>query len=154
MIHEILQNPDWVSYENLFFFLSLGKYDTSILVSESKIHIEEFLIIGEPWKDQIEYLENVIGILTQRFIRRSEFDHLVNFKSSIEFKIFAILYITPNTGRLIGVGIRLVTASSKISSTFAPCSEDRLQKAMYLISRGLLNSSYHKVEQIFCTLPL
>ncbi|MFX0084096.1 MAG: hypothetical protein ACFFAU_00345 [Candidatus Hodarchaeota archaeon] len=154
MMHEILQDPDWISYENLFFFLSLGKYDTTFLVSESNFHIEEFLILGEPWKDQIEYLENVIGILTQQFIRESEFNYLIKINSSIEFKIFVILYKTPNTGRLIGIGIRIVTNNSNISSMFAPCSEERLQKAMYLVSRGLLKSPYHMITQIFRTLPL
>ena len=154
MIHEILQNPDWVSYENLFFFLSLGKYDTTMTTSELNFYIEEFLILGEPWKDQIEYLENIIGILTRKFIQRPNFNQLMILDPSIEFKIFVIIYLTPNTGRLIGIGIRIITINSDVSSIFAPCCEDRLQKAMYLISRGLLKSSHHKIEQIFCTLPL
>ncbi|GAG89853.1 unnamed protein product, partial [marine sediment metagenome] len=60
MMHEILSDPDWGSYENLFFFLSLGKYDTTFVTNNSNFLIEEFLILGEPWKDQIEYLKTVI----------------------------------------------------------------------------------------------
>ena len=154
MLHEILQDPDWASYENLFFFLSRGKYDTKIQTNQSNSHIEEFLILGEPWKNHIEYLESVINILTLQFIgdRLSIFP--TDIDPSVEYRIFVILYTTPNVGRLIGIGIRIMTTSSNVSSLFAPCSEERLQKAMYLISRGLLNSSHHQIEQMFCTLPL
>ena len=154
MIHEILQDPDWASYENLFFFLSLGKYDTKIQTNQSNCHIEEFLILGELWKDHIEYLKKMVDILTLQFIgdRLSSFPMKID--PPVEYRIFMILYTTPNTGRLIGIGIRIITTSSNVSSLFAPCSEERLQKAMYLISRGLLNSYHHQIEQMFCTLPL
>ena len=154
MIHEILQDPDWASYENLFFFLSLGKYDTKIQTNQSNCHIEEFLILGELWKDHIEYLKKMVDILTLQFIgdRLSSFPMKID--PPVEYRIFVILYTTPNTGRLIGIGIRIITTSSNVSSLFAPCSEERLQKAMYLISRGLLNSYHHQIEQMFCTLPL
>ncbi len=125
MIHEILQDPDWASYENLFFFL-----------------------------DHIEYLKKEIDILTLQFIgdRLSSFP--MDIDPPVEYRIFLILYTTPNTGRLIGIGIKIITTSSNVSSLFAPCSEERLQKAIYLISRGLLNSSHHQIEQMFCTLPI
>ncbi len=154
MIHEILQDPDWASYENLFFFLSLGKYDTKIQTNQSNCQIEEFLILGEPWKNHIEYLKKVIDIFTLQFIGERLSNFPLDIDPSVEYRIFVILYTTPNTGRLIGIGIRIITTSLSVSSMFAPCSEERLQKAMYLISRGLLNSSHHQIEQMFFTLPL
>jgi hypothetical protein len=154
MIHEILSDPDWVTYENLFFFLSLGKFDTTFVTKNSDSLIEEFLILGEPWKDQIEYLKTVIEILTQENIRTTHYKQELHLDQSIDFRILIIIYTTPNTGRMIGIGIRIVTVNSSISSTFATTSEDRLQKAMYLISRGLLKSRYHKIVQNICVLPL
>ena len=154
MLHEILSDPEWVIFENLFFFLSLGKYDTTLVTTNSESLIEEFLILDEPWKDQIEYLKTVIEILTQETIRNTHSKQNLYLDKSVDFRIFIIIYTTPNTGRMIGIGIRIVTVNSSISSTFATSSEDRLQKAMYLISRGLLKSRYHKIEQNICVLPL
>ena len=154
MIHEILSDPEWVIFENLFFFLSLGKYDTTLVTTNSESLIEEFLILDEPWKDQIEYLKAVIEILTQETIRNTHSKQNLYLDKSVDFRILIIIYTTPNTGRMIGIGIRIVTVNSSISSTFATSSEDRLQKAMYLISRGLLKSRYHKIEQNICVLPL
>jgi hypothetical protein len=144
MIHEILQDPDWITYENLFFFLSLGKFDATFVTKKNpKVLIEEFLILGEPWKDQIEYLKTVIEILTQKNIRNTHSKHHLDLNQSVDFRILIVVYTTPNTGRLIGIGIRIVTANSSMASIFAASSEDRLQKAMYLISRGILKSSHH-----------
>lgn len=154
MIHEILSDPDWVTYENLFFFLSIGKFDSTFVTRNSDSLIEEFLILGEPWKDQIEYLKSVIEILTEENIRNTHSKKNVYLDQSVDFRILIIVYTTPNTGRLIGIGIRIATDNSSISSTFATSSEDRLQKAMYLISRGILKSSHHKIEQAICVLPL
>ena len=154
MIHEILSDPDWITYENLFFFLSIGKFDTTFVTKNSESLIEEFLILGEPWKDQIEYLKTVIELLTQENIRNTHFKRNLYLDQSVDFRILIIIYTTPNTGRMIGIGIRIVTVNSSISSTFATTSEDRLQKAMYLISRGLLKSKYHKIGQDICVLPL
>ncbi len=154
MIQKILSDPDWIQYENLFFFLSLGKFDSTFVTKTSESLIEEFLILGEPWKDQIEYLKTVIEILTQENIRTTHSKQNLYLDQSVDFRILIIIYTTPNTGRLIGIGIRIVTVNSSISSTFASSSEDRLQKAMYLISRGLLQSRYHKIVQNICVLPL
>lgn len=154
MLSNFVQDPESILFENLFFWLSLGKYDTTTYADFRNYHYEEFIIVSDQWKDRIQYLENVIPIQTQRFIREQESQVGRKAFFPVDFRIFFVIYTTPAIGRLLGLGIRIITPDAKISTALAFNPEDRLQKSMYLLSRGLLRSFHHRIEQIECPIPV
>ncbi|MHA2226160.1 MAG: hypothetical protein ACXAC8_13195 [Candidatus Hodarchaeales archaeon] len=154
MLNNFIQDPENLSYEKLFFFLTSGKYDTQITTNNNECLIEEFAIVDEPWKDHISYLEQIIPILTQRFIRDQRFQVNLKENTAVDFHIYFVIYSTPDTGRLIGLAIRIVSPNIDLLTTFSSTPEDRLQKSMYLLSRGLLWSAHHRIDQITCPIPL
>ncbi|MFX0142198.1 MAG: hypothetical protein ACFFDN_51645 [Candidatus Hodarchaeota archaeon] len=141
-------------YENVFFFLSLGKYDALITSDYQTYRFEEFVIVIEKWKDHIEYFENLVQILNRRFIQvyGSQNNKIATFPRI--FRIFFAIYTTQSTNQLLGLGLRIISPNSYASTVFASSPNDRLQKAMYLLSRGILTSSHHQIEQIESQIPL
>ncbi len=133
MLNNFIQDPENLCYENLFFWLLIGKYDTIITTKTNECLVEEFVIVDEPWKDHISYLEQIIPILTQRFIRDRGFQITIKLNSVVDFNIFFVIYSTPDTGRLIGLAIRIVSPDISFLTTFSSTPDDRLQKAMYLL---------------------
>lgn len=154
MLSNFVQDPESILYENLFFWLTLGKYDTVIASKYKNYYSEEFIIVGEQWKDRISYLEEVISIQAQRFIRDQEAYVSRDTFFTIKFRIFFVIYTTPATGRLLGLGIRILTPDNNTSTALAMTPEDRLQKVMYLLSRGLLRSFHHQIEQFESPIPV
>lgn len=148
MLSNFIRDPEAILFESMFFWLSLGKYDTVLSADFANYQYEEFIIISEDWKDQIHYVENIIPILVQRFIREKE------TLFTLDLCITFVIYTTPITARLIGLGIRIFTPTSHFSAEFAMTPEDKLQKIMYLLSRGLLKSVHHRIDQIECSLPV
>ena len=140
-----VQDPESLLYDNLFFFLSCGTCDKVLNDDFMNYHCEEFFIVSEPWKDRIPYLSEIISIQTQRFIRQER-------KITADFQIFFVIYTV--TGRLLGLGIRIITVDPDALDALAISPEDRLRKAMYLLSRGLLQSFHHRIEQIECPIPI
>ncbi len=112
-------------------------------------HYEEFFIVSEQWKERIHYLEGIIPIQTQRFIREE-----LGRKSFItaEFQLFFVVYTVE--GRLLGLGIRIITPDAERATALALTPEDRLRKTMFLLSRGLLQSFHHRIMQIECPIPI
>ena len=156
MQSNFVQDPESIQYENLFFWLSLGKYDTVVSNSFKNYHYEEFMIVSEEWKERVKYLENLIPIQTHRFIRELEGRMGNSVFFSVDFRIYFVIYTTSTTRQLLGLGIRIITPSgnSNVSSALALTPEDRLQKIMYLLSRGLLRSFHHRIDQIECPIPV
>jgi hypothetical protein len=149
-----LQDPLGIVYENLFFFLSLGKYDTVILNDYETYHHEEFVIVREEWKDYIEYVENVIPVLNKRFIQVYKYQNSKITTFPRIFRIFFVIYTAQSTGQLLGLGLRIFTPDIYVSTAFASSPNDRLQKAMYLLSRGILISPHHQIEQVISQIPI
>jgi hypothetical protein len=150
MLSSFIQDPESLLYENLFFFLSCGTYDRVLNAYFMNYYYEEFFIVNEQWKDRIQYLEGIIPIQTQRFIRKK-----LSGKSGLsnaDFQIFFVIYTV--IGRMIGLGIRIITSDADRLDTLAMIPEDRLRKAMYLLSRGLLQSFHHQMRQIECPIPI
>ena len=149
MLSSFIQDPESLLYENLFFFLSCGTYDRVLNADFMNYNYEEFFIVNEDWKDRIKYLEEIIPVQTQRFIRQK-----VSRNSGLaaEFQIFFVIYTV--AGRLLGLGIRIITAESDKLEGLAISPEDRLRKVMYLLSRGLLQSFHHLIKQIECPIPI
>jgi hypothetical protein len=154
MLSNFVQDPKSILYENLYFWLSLGKCDTILCSKFKNYYYEELVIFDEPWKDKIDYLKKMISIQTQRFLRDQESYTSRNTFFSVDFRIFFVIYTTPAIGRLLGLGIRIITPESNTSASLAMTPEDRLQKIMYLLSRGLLRSFQHRIEQVECLVPV
>ncbi|MFX0206331.1 MAG: hypothetical protein ACFFDT_10105 [Candidatus Hodarchaeota archaeon] len=150
MLSSFVQNPESLLYENLFFFLSCGTYDRILKSDFKNYYYEEFFIVNEEWKNRIQYLEGIIPIQAQRFIRE---EVIRNFRhSTAEFQIFFVIYTV--LGRLIGLSIRIITTDTEKLEALAMSPEDRLRKSMYLLSRGLLQSFHHQIKQIECPIPI
>lgn len=146
MLANFIQDPEVILFESMFFWLTLGKYDTVISSDFENCRYEEFIILSEDWKDRIHYLEKIISIQTKRFFKeRGTF-----FTLDITF----VIYTTLITAQLIGLGIRIFSPTSHSLTEFALSPEDKLQTIMYLLSRGLLKSYYHRIDQIECSLPI
>jgi hypothetical protein len=150
MLSNFVQDPESLLYENLFFFLTCGTFDRVLSANFMNYHYEEFFIVSEPWKDRIQYLEGIIPIQTQRFIRQELGRKKTSFTA--EFEIFFIIYTV--AGRLLGLGIRIITPDASRSTALALTPEDRLRKTMFLLSRGLLQSFHHRIMQIECPIPV
>ena len=150
MLSSFVQDPDSLLYENLFFFLSCGTYDRVLNADFMNYFFEEFFIVNEDWKDRIKYLEEMIPVQTQRFIRQEV--RRSSSPSTTEFQIFFVIYTI--AGRLLGLGIRIITTDPDKLDALAISPEDRLRKTMYLLSRGLLQSFHHRINQIECPIPI
>jgi hypothetical protein len=149
MLSSFVQDPESLLYENLFFFLTCGTYDRVLNADDFMNYCyEEFFVVNEEWKDRIQYLEEIIPIQTQRFLRQE----VIRNHSTAEFQIFFVIYTV--LGRLIGLGIRIITTNTGKLETLAMSPEDRLRKTMYLLSRGLLQSFHHRINQIECPIPI
>ncbi|MFX0013230.1 MAG: hypothetical protein ACFE98_01390 [Candidatus Hermodarchaeota archaeon] len=149
MIFNFIQDPESILYENLFFWLTVGKYDTILEGDLEGYHYEEFIIVKDEWKERILYLENIVPIQTQRFLRELGSINARKIFHNSHFKIYFVIYTV--VGRLIGLGLRIITRNNFYDLASTP--EDRLQKSMYLLTRGLLRSFYHRIDQIECSIP-
>jgi hypothetical protein len=150
MLSSFVQDPESLLYENLFFFLSCGTYDRGLNAYFMNYSIEEFFIVNEDWKDRIKYLEEIIPVQTQCFIRENVCRN--SSLSTTDFQIFFVIYTV--AGRLLGLGIKIITAEYDKLDALAISPEDRLRKVMYLLSRGLLQSFHHRIKQIECPIPI
>ncbi|MFX0123696.1 MAG: hypothetical protein ACFFAE_08645 [Candidatus Hodarchaeota archaeon] len=149
MLSYFVQDPESLLYENLFFFLTCGTFDRVLGANFMNHYYEEFFIVSKQWKDRIQYLEGIIPIQTQRFIRQEIGSKKTSFTT--EYEIFFVIYTV--AGRLLGLGIRIITPNAGKATALAFTPEDRLRKAMFLLSRGLLQSFHHKIMQIECPIP-
>ncbi|WP_455141167.1 hypothetical protein [Candidatus Hodarchaeum mangrovi] len=147
-MQNLIQNPQNLIFENLFFFLSLGKFDTILTKEYPNYVYEEFLIVSEPWKDHLSYFEEIIPILLdkeqEKPLQKVELFTEINF----------VIYTSPMTGYLIGLGIRFFMVISNPFSLLNLDQEHRLQKTMYLLSRGILNSNFHQISQLEIHIPV
>jgi len=147
-MQNLIQNPENLIFENLFFFLSLGKFDTIISKEYPNYLYEEFLIVSEPWKDHLSYFEEIIPILLDKEQEKS-------FQKEESFtEINFVIYTAPMTGHLIGLGIRFFMTTNNHSPLLEVNQEHKLQKMMYLLSRGILNSNFHQISQIEIHIPV
>ncbi len=141
----LLQDPHLVIYDNLFFGLSLGKYDIK-LINESEWIIEEFVLVRQLYKDRLPQLELLLPYYTIKAYTMISTSENKKFLESSGLFIQFINYSDLTNRELIGLGLR-ITSNSKITlQTFGASSEDRIQKIMFLLSRGLLKSLFHRIE--------
>ena len=147
-MQNLIKNSENLIFENLFLFLSLGKFDTQFSKEFPNYLYEEFLIVSEPWKDHLAYFEEIILILLNK-----EQDILLR-KEEPFTDIKFVIYTAPMTGHLIGLGIRFFMTTNNPSPVLSLTQEHKLQKVMYLLSRGILNSNFHRISQLEIHIPV
>jgi len=141
----LLQDPSVVIYDKLFFGLTLGKYDLHIR-TESGL-IEEFIIVREKYYSKLYLLERILPNHVNRAIHEASHESQNQFLKSNGLIIDFITYANSKNNEMIGLSLRVLT-KDKITITFlGTSSENRIQKIMFLLSRGLLKSPFHWIKQ-------
>ena len=140
----LLQDPHIVIYDNLFFGLSLGKSDIRMIM-ESKWIIEESVLVRQVYKDRLAQLRSILPYYSSNALKEIS-SKTQSFIENSGLFIQFINYSDLTNRELIGLGLR-ITSDSKIPlQVFGASSEDRVQKTMFLLSRGLLKSLFHWIE--------
>ncbi len=144
---DLLHDPHLVIYDNLFFGLSLGKTDI-YLINESGWISEESVVVRPIFLDRLNELEKILPyhFKTQGGVSSIKKNHL--FIKNEGLFIQYIIYSNSTSQKLVGLGIRVTAKSRTILQTFGRSSEDRLQKIMFLLSRGLLKSNFHRIKYL------
>ncbi len=150
MQENFIQDPEWIDYETLFFFLSHGKYDSSFSLVKKDHYLEEFHIFREQMKEKLQIVEEYIKFNINRVKHANSL--FSTLYSTVD--IIFIRYVSSIDMRLLGIGTRIVTDDELSNRTFGRTPEDRLTKAMFLLSRGILCSNYHTISQLESTLPI
>ena len=141
----LLQDHLVVIYDNLFFGLTLGNYDLH-LTTESGL-LEEYLIVRDKYSYKLQAIERILRTNLEKANSKSILDtkkQLLNFNGLI---IDFITYSNPKNKEIIGLSLRVIT-NDRFNLTFlGNYSENRIQKIMFLLSRGLIKSSFHIINQ-------
>ncbi|MHA1236790.1 MAG: hypothetical protein ACTSQ9_03905 [Candidatus Hodarchaeales archaeon] len=141
----LLQDPSVVIYDKLFFGLTLGKYDLHIS-TESGL-LEEFLIVREKHYCDLSLFERILPYHLQKAFHEVSYEPQKQFLQSNGLIIDFITYSSSKNNEMIGLSLRVIT-NDKFALTFlGASSEKRIQKIMFLLSRGLLKSSFHQINQ-------
>ena len=144
-MNNLLQNPSVVIYDKLFFGLTLGNYDLHI-TTESCL-LEEFLIIREKYYCKLGLLKRILPNHMKKAFSRVSYEYQDHFLQSNGLLIDFIRYTDPKNNEIIGLSLRVI-ANNELTLTFlGPSSENRIQKIMFLLSRGLLKSPFHLIKQ-------
>jgi hypothetical protein len=116
------------------------------MINEVYWIIEEFVLVRQIYKDGATHLDDILAYYlgkASRLISRSEHrKFLKNCGLIIQF----INYSDLANRQLIGLGLRIISESKITLQAFDASSEGRIQKAMFLLSRGLLKSRFHRIE--------
>ncbi len=142
----MLQDPHILIYDNLFFRLSLGKCDIRIF-KESEWFTEEYVLVRPVYQNRLVLLKDILSSSSDR-LKRSISKENGNFIEKSGQFIQFINYSDITNRELIGLGLR-ITSNSKISpQILETLMEDRIQKIMFLLSRGMLKSQYHRIDYL------
>jgi len=83
----------------------------------------------------------------KRAFRGASYESQNQFLKTNGIIIDFITYANPRNKEIIGLSLRVI-ANDKITITFlGTSSENRIQKIMFLLSRGLLKSPFHWIKQ-------
>lgn len=141
----IIQDPGLIVYDRLFFELSGGNYDVYIS-QDSPIFIEEYFIIRPIFKDL--FVANPDNLCDFKHKNRST---TLNSKNKMKnwgerLSIHFIIYSESKKRELVGLGIKIATKSKINLESFSITPKGRVQKIMFLITRALLESTFHKIK--------
>ena len=141
----LLQDPSVLIFDKLFFGLTMGNYD--LHVSTESGLLEEFLIIREEYYGKLGFLEKIV----KDFLKKSNLiitnDYQTQKFNLNRLKIDFIIYSSLKRKEILGLSLRIRTNDRLALSLLGASSEKRIQKMMFLLSRGLLRSSFHQINQ-------
>ena len=141
----LLQDPSIVIYDRLFFGLTCGKFDLHFS-TESGL-LEEFIIIREKFCSNLALLENFLPNQIGKAYYKASYESQKQFLQQNGLIIDFIIYSSLKSNEIIGLSLRIL-ANDKFALAFlGTSSESRIQKIMFLLSRGLLKSSFHQINQ-------
>jgi len=140
----ILQDPSVVIYDKLFFGLSLGKYDLHISIESGLL--EEFLIVREKYNNKLGLIESILPNYMKKAYYEASYESQKQFLQSSGLIIDFITYSNPKNNEIIALGLRIITNDRFALTFLGTSSENRIQKIMFLLSRGLLTSSFHQIN--------
>jgi hypothetical protein len=143
----ILQDPHLVIYDNLFFGLSLGKTDIYLL-SESNWISEESVVLRQIYTDRLHELKRILPYHFKVQNGMSAVSKNCHFIKHDGLFFQFIVYSDVTSRKLVGLSIKVTCKSKNVLEKFGKSSEDRLQKIMFLLSRGLLKSYFHRIEYL------
>jgi hypothetical protein len=141
----LLQDRLVVIYDKLFFGLTLGNYDLHI--STELGLLEEFLIVREKYYRKLETLERILRKNLEKANSEAFFNSQKQLLDSNGLIIDFITYSDPKNSEIIGLSLRIITKDKFTLSFLGTSSENRIQKIMFLLSRGMLKSSFHLINQ-------
>ncbi len=141
----LLQDPSVVIYDKLFFGLTLGNFDLHIS-TESGL-LEEFLIVREKYYSKLVLLESILPNHMKKAYNEASYESQKQFLQSNGLIIDFITYSDPKSNEIIGLSLRVITNDRFTLTFLGTSSENRIQKIMFLLSRGLLKSSFHQINQ-------
>jgi len=136
----ILQDPLAVLYDNLFFGLLVGRYDIHFLNQSSEQLIEDFIIVRQVYRDKTIKIKMALKNLNNQSLKNKK-------DNNPDLIIHYITYSSIKNGDLIGLGVRIYPRDKTTLGVFGNSVEVRIQKVMFLLSRGLFRSLYHTIEQ-------
>ncbi len=141
----LLQDPSVLIYDKLFFGLTLGNYN--LHVSTESGLLEEFLIIRENYYSKLKLLEKILLDLLKKSDYAATYESQKQFFQSNRLIIDFIIYSNLKNNDLLGLGLRVRVYDRLTLAFLGSSSENRIQKIMFLLSRGLLISSFHQINQ-------
>ncbi|NHJ01623.1 MAG: hypothetical protein EAX86_05740 [Candidatus Heimdallarchaeota archaeon] len=150
LLGNFIRDPEWINYETLFFLLTLGKYDSIFTFNSDNIFIQEFSIFIENIKSKLDHIEEIIKQEISKFIQKTHQYSTASETMHIEF----LHYVSLLDGSFLGLGLRMSTDDKLMRLSFGYTPESRLERAMFLLSRGILQSNYHSISQIEYSLPI
>ena len=148
----LLQDPSVVIYDKLFFGLTLGNYDLHI--STELGLLEEFLIVREKYYSNLQLFERILPNYMKKAFQDVSYEPQKQFLQSNGLIIDFITYSNSKNNEIIGLSLRVITNDKFVLTFLGTSSENRIQKIMFLLSRGLLRSSFHQINQKSIVLKL
>jgi hypothetical protein len=136
----ISQDPLAVIYDNLFFGLLVGRYDIHLITQRSEQLIEDFVIVRQIYRDKTLKIKMALKNQNNNHLKEK-------YDRTPDLIIHYITYSSTKNGDFIGLGVRIFPRDKTTLGVFGDSSEMRIQKTMFLLSRGLLGSLFHTIEQ-------
>ena len=141
----ILQDPLVLIYDKLFFELSLGNFNLRVTAKSGLL--EEYFIIREEYYSKLGLLEKILPFHTEKSYYASVCNSEEHAFKCSRLLIDLIIYTNVRNNELFCLGLRVHSFCKLTLSLLGASSKCHIQKIMFLISRGLLKSPYHQINQ-------
>lgn len=141
----IIQDPSLVVYDRLFFELSRGNYDVYFF-HDSPTFIEEYLVVRPIFKELLLANTEKLTLLSNKNRLIADFPKNKMKNWGERLSIHFIIYSESKKRELVGLGIKIATKSKINLESFSTTPKGRVQKIMFLITRALLESTFHKIK--------